>query len=376
MLYSIYLWNRLVERLTGSEIHKMAQNVAATTEPAASEPQADASAGTPVDSDNPLSGTEWRLVEFQSMDDTIGTVKPEDPSLFTMRLNKDGTVNMRLDCNSASGTWISESSGDGSSGRFEFGDLAATRAMCPPPNLDEHILTQARYIRGYLLREGKLYLSLMADGGIYAWEPDTDKSSAASVPAAPEDGGPRNWIVTGVSRALNLREQPTITARIVASYAPGTILDNLGCQRAEGRIWCDVQQLGGGPRGYVAAEFLKPAVSPDGSVATGPDDSALRAGQGDFDATGQISCTQYPGQPMTQCEFGVARAGGGYATVAIKKPDGRTRAIFFRMGKPIGADTSEADGYPEFGATKENDLHLIRLGNERYEIPDAVVLGG
>ena len=26
------------------------------------------------------------------------------------------------------------------------------------------------------------------------------------VPAAPENGGPRNWEVTGVSRALNLRE--------------------------------------------------------------------------------------------------------------------------------------------------------------------------
>ena len=143
-----------------------------------------------------------------------------------------------------------------------------------------------------------------------------------------------------------------------------------------GRVWCDVQQLGGGPRGYVVAEFLKPAVSPDGSVATGPDDSALRAGQGKFDATGNIPCAQSVGQPMMQCEFGVARAGGGYATVVIKKPDGSTRAIFFRMGKPIGADTSEADGYPEFRATKENDLHMIRIGNERYEIPDAVVMGG
>jgi hypothetical protein len=216
----------------------------------------------------------------------------------------------------------------------------------------------------------------MADGGIYAWAPDTDKFSAANVPAAPEDGGPRNWKVTGVSRALNLRKKPSITASIVASYTPGTILDNLGCERAEGRIWCDVQHLGGGPRGYVAAEFLKPALSPDGSVATGPDDSALRAGQGKFDATGNIPCAQSVGQPMMQCEFGVARAGGGYATVVIKKPDGRTRAIFFRMGKPIGADTSEADGYFEFRATKESDLHLIRVGNERYEIPDAVVLGG
>ena len=196
------------------------------------------------------------------------------------------------------------------------------------------------------------------------------------IPAAPEDGGPRNWEVTGVATALNLREAPSTTARVVASYAPGTVLDNLGCQHTDGRVWCDVQPLGGGPRGYAAGEFLRPAVSPDGSVATGPDDSALRAGQGDFDATGPIPCAQHRGQPMGQCEFGVARAGGGYATVVITRPDGRKRAIFFRMGRPIGADTSEADYPGEFSATREGDLNLIRIGTERYEIPDAVPLGG
>ena len=310
------------------------------------------------------------------MDDATGTLRPDDSSLYTMRLNSDGTVTMRLNCNHARGRWSADPSGNGASGRFEFGPLAATRALCPPPSMDESVAAHAEFIRSYLLRDGRLYLSLMADGGIYAWELDTGKSSAAGVPAVPEDGGPRNWEVIGVSRALNLREQPSTTARIVAGYAPGTILDNLGCRHAEGRIWCDVQQLGGGPRGYVSAEYLKPAVSPDGSVATGPDDSALRAGQGKFEATGNLPCAQSVGQPMTRCEFGVARAGGGYATVLIKKPDGRTRAIFFRMGKPISADTSEADGYSDFRATKEGDLHLIRVGSERYEIPDAVVLGG
>ena len=201
------------------------------------------------------------------------------------------------------------------------------------------------------------------------------ESSAAGVTASPEDGGPRNWEVTGVSRALNLREGPSTKARIVATYAPGTILDNLGCQRADRSVWCDVQPLGGGPRGYVSAEFLKPVVMPDGSVATGPDDSALRAGLGKFDATGDIPCAQSVGQPMMRCEFGVARAGGGYATVVVKKPDGRTRAIFFRMGKPIGADTSEADP-GTFRATREGNLNCIRIGNERYEIPDAVAVGG
>jgi hypothetical protein len=34
-------------------------------------------------------------------------------------------------------------------------------------------VAQAEYLRSYLLTDGKLYLSLMADGGIYAWEPDS-----------------------------------------------------------------------------------------------------------------------------------------------------------------------------------------------------------
>jgi hypothetical protein len=125
-----------------------------------------------------------------------------------------------------------------------------------------------------------------------------------------------NWVVAGRSGALNLREQPSTSARVVARYAPGTLLDNLGCRRGENRIWCDVQELGGGPRGFVAADYLKPAASPDERVATGPDDPALRAGQGHFDATGQISC---------------ARSAG---------------------------------------------LHRIQVGDERHEIPDAVLLGG
>ncbi|MBW2659370.1 MAG: SH3 domain-containing protein [Deltaproteobacteria bacterium] len=185
-----------------------------------------------------------------------------------------------------------------------------------------------------------------------------------------EDKGTTNWQVTGVSHTLHLREEPSIKAKIITSYSAGTILANLGCRQGKNRIWCDVQQLEGGPRGYVAAEFLKPALSPDGSTV-GPDDSALRAGRDDFDATGSIPCAQFAGQPMRQCEFGVSRAGGGSSTV-----DGSSRAIFFRMGKPVSADTSQADGYHELRSTREKDLQLIRIGDERYEIPDAVVFGG
>jgi hypothetical protein len=46
----------------------------------------------------------------------------------------------------------------------------------------------------------------------------SDKPSTASVSAAPEYGESRNWEVTAVSRALNLREEPSNTAHIVAGY--------------------------------------------------------------------------------------------------------------------------------------------------------------
>ena len=130
-----------------------------------------AQAGTGPAASRPLSDTAWRLVEIQSMDDAVGTKRPDDRNKYTMQLRNDGTVTMQLNCNRASGSWTAEPSSDGSSGRFGFGPLAGTRALCPPPSLDERITGQAPFVRGYLLKNGRLHLTLMADGGIVVWEP-------------------------------------------------------------------------------------------------------------------------------------------------------------------------------------------------------------
>jgi len=94
-----------------------------------------------------------------------------------------------------------------------------------------------------------------------------------------------------------------------------------------------------------------------------------------YHATGDVPCAMGGGQPTGSCPFGVERKGGGSATVTVTKPDGRTRAIFFEKGKAIACDASEA--HPGgFRASREGDLSVIRIGEERYEIPDAVVFGG
>ena len=118
-----------------------------------------------------LAGSNWRLVEFRSSDDAIGVIRPDDPAKYTMSLAGDGRVSMRLNCNRANGPWSSKASSQ-DSGSFTFGNLAMTRALCPPPSLDQQIARDAGYVRSYLLRGGNLYLNLMADGGTYVWAPD------------------------------------------------------------------------------------------------------------------------------------------------------------------------------------------------------------
>lgn len=94
-----------------------------------------------------------------------------------------------------------------------------------------------------------------------------------------------------------------------------------------------------------------------------------------YNATGDIPCSMGGGQPTVSCSFGVTREGNGSGVVTVMKPDGRTRAIFFENGRAIGYDQNQADP-GEFSATKQDDLNIIYIGQERYEIPDAVISGG
>jgi len=118
----------------------------------------------------PLAGTAWQLHGIQSMDDAQGTTRIAEPARFTLRFDAEGRVNLRLDCNRGTGTWRATPSRAGA-GSLTFGPIAATRAMCAPPHLDGRIARDLAFVRSYLLKDGKLFLSLMADGGIYEWAP-------------------------------------------------------------------------------------------------------------------------------------------------------------------------------------------------------------
>jgi para-nitrobenzyl esterase len=111
-----------------------------------------------------LGGTSWRLVKFQGSDDT--TLTPDDKAKYTIAFNQDGSLTARLDCNRGRGTW--QSSGQG---QVQLGPMALTRAMCPPGSLHDQIVRHWSFVRSYVIKDGHLFLSLMADGGIYEFEP-------------------------------------------------------------------------------------------------------------------------------------------------------------------------------------------------------------
>jgi heat shock protein HslJ len=117
--------------------------------------------GSPLPS---LAGTSWRLVKFEGGDGKI--LKPDDPSKYTIELADNGQLSARVDCNRGRGAWKSAGSS-----QITFGPMALTRAQCAPGSLHDQIVKQWGNIRSYVIRDGHLFLALMADGGIYEFEP-------------------------------------------------------------------------------------------------------------------------------------------------------------------------------------------------------------
>ena len=111
-----------------------------------------------------LADTSWRLVKFQGGDGAVLT--PDDRGKYTVAFAADGVVSVRFDCNRGRGGWKSAGKS-----QIEFGPMALTRAMCPPGSLHDQIVKQWPYVRSYVIKDGRLFLSLMADGGIYELEP-------------------------------------------------------------------------------------------------------------------------------------------------------------------------------------------------------------
>ncbi|MEK6335710.1 MAG: META domain-containing protein [Acidobacteriota bacterium] len=120
-----------------------------------------------------LAGTSWKLVKFQTGDET--TLVPDDGSKYTITFAGNGRVSSRVDCNRASSTWKSSRANE-----LQFGSWSRTSAKCPAGSLHDKIVTQGANVRTYSIRNGHLFLGGMAAGGYYELEPLTSQRRRSS----------------------------------------------------------------------------------------------------------------------------------------------------------------------------------------------------
>ena len=113
-----------------------------------------------------LAGTSWQLIKLQGPDDT--TIVPGDKSKYTITFGSDGRVSARVDCNSASSTWRSSGAG-----QLQFGSWSRTSAKCSPGSLHDKIVREGGAVSSYVIKNGRLFLSGRAGGGLYELEPLT-----------------------------------------------------------------------------------------------------------------------------------------------------------------------------------------------------------
>ena len=136
---------------------------ATSTPPGPAAPAPPVAPGKPAEAGS-LEGTSWRLIQISMSD---GVTRPAiERSRYTVGFGASEVLHVRFDCNRGHGTWQSSAPGN-----LEFGPLALTRAMCPPGSLHDQLVRQWPHVRSYLLKDGRLFLSLIADGGTIEFEP-------------------------------------------------------------------------------------------------------------------------------------------------------------------------------------------------------------
>ncbi|QBX34352.1 SH3 domain-containing protein [Paracoccus liaowanqingii] len=182
-------------------------------------------------------------------------------------------------------------------------------------------------------------------------------------------GGPDWWAVSiSPGSALNIRSGPATRHDVVGRAQNGQVMQNRGCRMTGSERWCRIRTHGSGVQGWVSGQFLietEPPTMPDA-----PDGGPVGNGT-PFDATGMVPCAATAGTSMRSCPFGVVRQGPGSAGVWIAFDGGGERQILFEGGTPVATNLDA-----KLTSERSGDVTLVRIGEERYEIPDALENGG
>lgn len=111
-----------------------------------------------------LEGTSWQAVKFVDGDGTV-TVH-NGGTKFTVSFGVGGKVSTEISCNIGGGSWVS----DGPN-MIKFSKMVSTLMGCRKYSKIERAGGDWTNVAKYLIKDGRLFLSLPANGGTYEMEP-------------------------------------------------------------------------------------------------------------------------------------------------------------------------------------------------------------
>ena len=91
------------------------------------------------------------------------------------------------------------------------------------------------------------------------------------------------------------------------------------------------------------------------------------------DAPVSIACAQEQGEALGTCTYRVKQNKNGKTTVTVRFPNGFKRKLFFRDGKFLKGSATMSGVGTDTDWTLKDGAHTIRVDDQRYEIPDALV---
>jgi hypothetical protein len=92
-----------------------------------------------------------------------------------------------------------------------------------------------------------------------------------------------------------------------------------------------------------------------------------------FHASATVPCQTLGAEAGAHCQAGVTRRGrDGTATVELRGANGGVRHVLFVKGQAVASDSAQP-----MTSSRQGDLITVRFGgDERYDLPDALLTGG
>jgi len=98
------------------------------------------------------------------------------------------------------------------------------------------------------------------------------------------------------------------------------------------------------------------------------------ARSGDFQAEGKVQCAQEVGEALGPCAAEVAHSNAA-AVVAVNFPNGFARFLMFENGDFLRGNSTMSGVGTDAEWHRSEGVYHIRVDDQRFEIPQALILG-